>query len=209
MSADQARLQDLESQLADLLTKQKAADAQFARDKAKIAAIIKSNGEAQAALAKKIDQLIDQGKAGGQIPSSYNGTLRWPMGGVVTQAFGCTGFYAEPRMGNCAHYHIGIAIAAPCLTPVHAAGPGTVVFVGYNPFDAPPRAWIVIIAHSTSLNTWYAHMKARAPAGIKAGAHVDAGDLIGWEASTGHSTGCHLHWALRLDSKWMIPRLFV
>jgi murein DD-endopeptidase MepM/ murein hydrolase activator NlpD len=208
LGAAQTQLQDLRRQTAAQLAAQKEADARLARDKAGLDAAIKSNGEAQAALARKIDELIADG-GGGRVPSSYNGTLRWPMGGVVTQEFGCTGFYAEPRLGSCAHYHIGIDLAAPCGTQIRAAAAGTVVFVGYNPFDAPPRAWIVIIAHSTTLNTWYAHMKAKAPAGIRAGANVEAGQLVGWEASTGHSTGCHLHWAVRQNRSFMNPRLFV
>ena len=204
----QVQFEDLQRQTATQLAAQRAADAKLARDKARLAAAVKANGEAQTELARRIDELI-AGEGGGQIPSGYNGTLRWPMGGVVTQEYGCTGFYAEPRVGNCAHFHIGIDLAAPCGTQIRAAGGGTVVFVGYNPYDAPPRAWIVIIAHSTSLNTWYAHMKAKPPPGIKVGAHVDAGQLVGWEASTGHSTGCHLHWAVRQGGKFVNPRLFV
>jgi murein DD-endopeptidase MepM/ murein hydrolase activator NlpD len=131
------------------------------------------------------------------------------MGGIVTQEFGCTGVVSEPRVGSCAHFHQGIDIAAPCLTPVHAAGAGVVVFAGYNPYDAPPRAWLVIIAHSTSMVTWYAHMTARAPAGIYVGAPVAAGQLVGTENTTGHSSGCHLHWAVRVNGTFMNPRLFL
>ena len=36
----------------------------------------------------------------GNIPSQYNGTLRWPMGGTVTQPFGCTGVVCEPPQGQ-------------------------------------------------------------------------------------------------------------
>ena len=66
--------------------------------------------------------------ASGNIPSHYNGTFRWPLNGVVTQEFGCTGFWAEPPLGNCAHFHTGIDIAAPMYTPIRAAGNGRVVY---------------------------------------------------------------------------------
>jgi murein DD-endopeptidase MepM/ murein hydrolase activator NlpD len=208
LDAAQSQLASLQAKLQKQLAAQKTAEAQLEKNKADLAAAIKSNGQALDDLAKKIDQLIAK-QGPGKIPSQYSGTLEWPMGGVVTQEFGCTGVPSEPRIGNCAHFHQGIDLAAPCLTPVHAAGPGVVVFVGYNPYDAPPRAWLVIIAHSTSMVTWYAHMTARAPKGIYVGAKVVAGQVIGTENTTGHSSGCHLHWAVRVNGTFMNPRLFL
>ena len=66
-----------------------------------------------------------------------------------------------------------------------------------------------MIAHSSSLLTMYAHMTAKALPGIRAGAQVSLGQLIGTENTTGHSTGCHLHWGVRLNGTWVNPRLFV
>jgi murein DD-endopeptidase MepM/ murein hydrolase activator NlpD len=204
-----AQLASLQKQMQAQLSTQRSQDAQLAQSKAQLDAAMRANGQALNDLGRKIDQLIAGQTSRGRIPSKYNGTLKWPIGGVITQEFGCTGFPSEPPQGSCAHFHIGIDIAAPCGTPVVASGPGTVVFVGYNPYDAPPRAWIVIIAHSTGLQTWYAHMSASAPAGISYGAQVVAGQVVGYEASTGHSTGCHLHWAVRLNAIFSNPRLFV
>ena len=115
----------------------------------------------------------------GSIPSAYNGTLNWPMSGDVTQPFGCTGFSWEPPFGSCAHFHQGIDIVAPYGTPIHAAGEGTIVYIGWNYADGADPAWIVIIAHSQVLQTWYAHMSPQYPGGIHAGSHVDAGQVIG------------------------------
>ena len=67
----------------------------------------------------------------------------------------------EPPQGNCAHWHNGIDIVAPYGTAVHASGGGRVVYVGWNYADGADPAWIVIIAHSQSLTTWYAHMQSR------------------------------------------------
>jgi murein DD-endopeptidase MepM/ murein hydrolase activator NlpD len=204
-----AQLASVQKQMQNQLATQRSQDTKLAQSKAQLDAAMKANGQALNDLGKKIDQLIAAQISRGHIPSQYNGTLRWPMGGVITQEFGCTGFPSEPPMGSCAHFHIGIDLAAPCGTAVVASGPGTVVFVGYNPYDAPPRAWIVIIAHSAGLQTWYAHMSPSVPAGISYGAQVVAGQVVGYEASTGHSTGCHLHWAVRLNSVFSNPRLFV
>jgi murein DD-endopeptidase MepM/ murein hydrolase activator NlpD len=206
--ADQQQLAALETELETQLAQQQAAEAKLAKNQAALDAAIRSNGQALDQLGAKIDQLVGQGNFA-HIPSQYNGTLQWPMGGVITQEFGCTGVVSEPRVGSCAHFHQGIDIAAPCLTPIYAAGPGVVVFVGYNPYDAPPQAWLVIIAHSTSMVTWYAHMTPKAPPGIVVGAPVVAGELVGTENTTGHSTGCHLHWAVRVNGSFMNPRLFV
>jgi murein DD-endopeptidase MepM/ murein hydrolase activator NlpD len=216
LDEQQALLGSAQTQLADLKTKleaqladQKAAEAKLAKNKTDLAAAIRANGTALDDLGGRIDQLIRDQGGSGKIPSQYSGTFRWPMGGVITQEFGCTGVISEPRVGSCAHFHQGIDIAAPCLTPVYSAGAGEVVFAGYNPYDAPPRAWLVIVAHSTSIVTWYAHMTARAPAGIYVGAQVAAGQLVGTENTTGHSSGCHLHWAVRVNGTFVNPRLFL
>jgi len=199
----------LKTELDAELAKDQQQQSKLASSQASLAASIKANGQSVDQLASKIDKLISQNRGKSPIPSKYNGKLQWPMSGVISQQFGCTGFPAEPRVGSCAHFHLGIDIVNKCLTPVHAAGSGVIVFVGYNPYDPPPKAWIVIIAHSTSLVTWYAHMTAKAMPGVVVGAHVVTGQVIGTENTTGHSTGCHLHWAVRLNGTFVNPRLFV
>ncbi len=208
LASAQAQLADLKTQLEAQLAEQQATEAKLAKNQADLAAAVKSNGQSLDQLGNQIDQMI-RGQGAGKIPSQYSGTFKWPMGGIITQDFGCTGVLSEPRVGSCAHFHQGIDIAAPCLTPVYAAGAGVVVFVGYNPYDAAPQAWLVIVAHSTSIVTWYAHMTARAPSGIYVGASVAAGQLVGTENTTGHSSGCHLHWAVRVNGVFTNPRLFL
>ena len=209
LNAAKAKLAVLQKEVASELATQSAANAKLAKNKVALAASIKANGAAMDELGKKIDKLAAAQGGKGRIPSKYSGQLQWPMGGSVSQNFGCTGWFSEPRVGNCAHFHQGIDIVAPCLTPVHAAGDGVIVFIGFNPYDPPPQAWLVIIAHSTEMVTWYAHMTGKAPPGIVLGAEVSAGEVIGTENTTGHSTGCHLHWAVRLNGVFSNPRLFV
>ena len=69
----------------------------------------------------------------------------------------------------------GIDLVAPYGTPVKASGAGTVVYIGWNYADGADPAWIVIIAHSEGLQTWYAHMQPRYPGGIHAGSSVSRG----------------------------------
>ena len=203
----QTRLAKLEAETRRLLAAQQAAYRQMARDKVKLAATIEASEKAEAALQKQIDALVAAQYQGGSIPSRYNGTLAWPMRGTITQEFGCTGFAWEPRKGSCAHWHNGIDIAAPIYTPIRAAGPGTVLFAGPNPYDSAPKAWIVIIAHSSNLLTWYAHIDNYThPPAVRAGQHVVKGQIIAYEGMTGHTTGPHLHWMVELNSTFVNPR---
>lgn len=141
------------------------------------------------------------------IPSRYSGTLIWPLSGYVSQEYGCTGFSLEPARGNCAGFHSGIDIVAPYGAPIRAAGPGEVVYVGWNYADGPDPAWIVVLAHSDGLQTWYAHMQPTTP--VRAGQWVEQGQIVGYEGNTGRSTGAHLHWMVRANGEFLNPRLFV
>ena len=129
------------------------------------------------------------------------------MSGNVSQEYGCTGVIYEPAVGNCSHFHQGIDVVAPYGTPIRASGPGQVLYIGWNYADGYDPAWIVIVAHSSGLETWYAHMQPVFP--VRAGQSVNAGQVVGFEGNTGHSTGAHLHWAVRLNGVFVNPRAFL
>jgi len=161
-------------------------------------------------MASRISDLIRAQQQSGKIPSKFNGTLAWPMPGSVTQNYGCTGFPAEPPKGSCPHFHSGIDISAPKYRPVRAAGAGTVIFEGPNPYDAYPKAWIVIVAHSSALVTWYAHLdNGSHTIPVRAGQHVSKGQVIGYNGMTGRTTGPHLHWMVEYNGNFVNPRLFL
>ena len=136
----------------------------------------------------------------------YNGTLRWPMGGTVTQNFGCTGL----RLGAAARDAAPTSTAAstssrrtaPRSAP-RAPGPSS-TSAGTTPTATTrPGSWSSPTAQS--LQTWYAHMSPTHPGGIHAGSHVRAGQVIGYEGNTGHSTGAHLHWAVDVQRQLRQP----
>ena len=179
----------------------------MAASKAAVKRALATTSAAKHKLAKKIRNLVARQYNLGNIPSRFNGTLRWPMGGTVTQPFGCTGVIWEPPSGSCEHWHNGIDIVAPSGTAVRASAAGRVVYIGWNYADGADPAWIVIIAHSSNLTTWYAHMQPRYP--VRAGQVVSKGQVIGYEGSTGHSTGAHLHWMVEYNGQFRNPRLFV
>ena len=117
-----ASLKTLEQKTATALAHQKTAYATLARNKAAAAAALAKSAAAQKRLQDKIAELLRRRSFLSRIPSRYNGALSWPMGGSVTQNFGCTGFTWEPRLGNCRHFHRGIDVVAPIGTPVRASG---------------------------------------------------------------------------------------
>ena len=206
LKADQAKLQALQDQTEALIASQKANYAKLKYDAAKAAEVLAQQKKADASLTALIDKILKERAAGGSIPSVYNGTLRWPMAGTVTQEFGCTGFYWEPPLGNCAHFHRGIDIANAYGTPIHAAGDGVVILAGKSPYDIY-GAYMVVIAHSSHLTSWYAHITTNIP--VRVGQQVSAGQLIAYNGMTGLTTGPHLHWAVQLDGTWVNPRLFL
>ena len=212
LKSAQAELHRLELATKRALAIQNAAYTKILKNKKNLAKAMLATAAARHQLASKIASLVAQQYQMGNIPSQYSGTLIWPMRGTVTQDFGCTGVVYEPPLGSCAHYHNGIDIVASsgCGTPITAAGAGRVAYIGWNYADGTDPAWIVIIAHSSNLTTWYAHMKAYTyPGGITTGSVVKQGQVIGYEDTTGHSTGCHLHWMVESNGTFVNPRLFV
>ena len=207
----QARLKELEKETARALAAEVAAFNQLARNKKDLAKALANAAAAQSALSKRINGLIKAQLQAGNIPSQYNGTLQWPLTGKISGEYGCSSYPGYAPGNGCENFHNGIDIVAPsgCGAPIKAAGSGRVAYVGWNYADGADPAWIVIIVHSKDLQTWYAHMKPLAPNGVKAGAAVQTGQVIGYEGNTGRSTGCHLHWSVQVQGAWKNPRLFV
>lgn len=83
--------------------------------------------------------------------------------------------------------HTAVDYAAPVGTPVMTIGDGTVISAGWTNGGGNT----VKIRHNSVYTTSYMHL-SRYGAGIKAGARVRQGDVIGYVGSTGLSTGPHL-----------------
>lgn len=84
--------------------------------------------------------------------------------------------------------HTAVDYAAPKGTPVHTIGDGTVTMCGWDPSGGGNR---IRIKHMNGYETCYMHLSGFAK-GIKSGARVAQGQLIGYVGSTGTSTGPHL-----------------
>jgi murein DD-endopeptidase MepM/ murein hydrolase activator NlpD len=96
--------------------------------------------------------------------------------------------------------HYGIDYAAPVGTPVQATAAGLVTFAGWN--GAAGR--MVRIRHKNAYETMYLHLRSLAP-GIRSGARVEGGQVIGYVGSSGESTGPHLDYRLIYHGKYVNP----
>jgi len=211
LQAAQARLKELEKQTELALAAQRSAMTELIQNKKDLAKAIATTQKAQRNLAAKIDDLVKKQISLGNIPSKFNGSMQWPMSGVVSGEFGCSSYPGYGPGQGCTHFHNGIDIVSPegCGAKIVAAADGRIGYIGWNYADGADPAWIVIIVHSQDVQTWYAHMKAYTfPGGLKTGSVVKSGQLIGFESATGHATGCHLHWMVEYNGEFRNPRLF-
>lgn len=143
------------------------------------------------------------------IPS---GDVNWPN---PRYRYGSTAFGEEA-------IHTGVDLGADRNTEVQAAGDGEVVWVGfglyrglYDPDD--PYGLAIAIRHDfghldQALYTVYSHLQS---AEVWPGQRLTTGQRIGTVGSTGHASGPHLHFEVRLGENrffgsrnpelWMVP----
>ncbi len=114
--------------------------------------------------------------------------FRFPTEGPMSSEFGQGRSYNGGLVGG---FHTGTDIAAPEGTPILAAGPARVDWVG----EMPVRGISVVLDHGAGVKTGYHHLS---DVFVEVDEIVDAGQLIGEVGSTGLSTGPHLHWELTI-----------
>jgi murein DD-endopeptidase MepM/ murein hydrolase activator NlpD len=96
--------------------------------------------------------------------------------------------------------HLGVDYGAPHGARVVAVAAGTVVSAGW----AGGGGRQVRIRHAGGFETYYLHLSSFAN-GIRAGARVDQGQLIGRVGSSGTATGPHLDFRLRRNGVFVDP----
>lgn len=96
--------------------------------------------------------------------------------------------------------HKGVDFGAASGTAIKATSNGHVAFIGTQ------RGYgnTVELRHRNGITTLYAHM-SRFPAGLRKGAKVSQGDVIGYVGSTGWATGPHLHYEFRKNDQPVNP----
>ena len=119
-----------------------------------------------------------------------SGTLSAPLRADISSPFG---WRKHPIFGI-RRFHTGIDLAGPNHAAIRAADSGNVLYTGwYGGYGK-----VVIVSHGKGMATLYAHLSKIA---ATSGANIAKGDVIGYEGTTGFSTGPHLHFEVRIDGK--------
>jgi len=96
--------------------------------------------------------------------------------------------------------HQGIDYGAPTGTRVKVTGDGIIDFVGRE----SGYGNMIIVRHNGSYSTRYGHLSGFAQ-GLRKGARVSQGDVIGFVGQTGMATGPHLHYEFRINNEYRNP----
>ncbi|MBC7644696.1 MAG: M23 family metallopeptidase, partial [Thermoleophilia bacterium] len=119
-------------------------------------------------------------------------TLVWPSAGCQSSYFG-------PRGTG---FHYGIDLASPVGTVVNAAAGGIIGYAG----TMSGYGNIVIVQHPGGSSTRYAHLSR---IDVVVGQTVTQSMQIALSGNTGHSTGPHLHFEVRIDDVAQDPMAYL
>jgi murein DD-endopeptidase MepM/ murein hydrolase activator NlpD len=170
--------------LVDAQSSKKADLASLGAQERADAGEIDSLQEVSAELAAK----IQAAQSHSTVQHTGSGQLSWPVSAPITSPFGW-------RWGR---MHEGIDLGAAYGTPIAAAGSGTVIYAGW----LGGYGNLTVIDHGGGLATAYGHQSRIA---VSVGQQVARGEIIGYVGSTGHSTGPHLHFEVRVNGQPVDP----
>jgi murein DD-endopeptidase MepM/ murein hydrolase activator NlpD len=129
------------------------------------------------------------------------GQMQRPIqGATITQYFGHPEYQ---QWCGCWRPHTGIDLAAAYGTAVTAADSGQVIWAGW---DWSGLGWAIKINHGHYIATIYGHLQRFI---VKIGENVTKGQVIGYEGSTGASTGPHVHFMVLYNNVWENPVNYV
>jgi murein DD-endopeptidase MepM/ murein hydrolase activator NlpD len=140
----------------------------------------------------RIRGVIQSGGSSGS--GQHSGQLFWPTNGAIVSGFG---WRVHPIFGT-RRFHSGVDIDGACGQPIWAADDGRVISAGYN----GGYGNTIVVDHGGGLSTLYAHQSSFA---VSSGAQVGRGQTIGYVGTTGYSTGCHLHFEVRVNGTPVDP----
>jgi murein DD-endopeptidase MepM/ murein hydrolase activator NlpD len=170
--------------LVDAQSRKKADLASLSAQEQADAGEIDSLQQVSAELAAK----IQAAQSHSTVQRTGSGQLSWPVSAPITSPFGW-------RWGR---LHEGIDLGAAYGTPIAAAAAGTVIYAGW----LGGYGNLTVIDHGGGLATAYGHQSRIA---VSVGQQVARGEIIGYVGSTGHSTGPHLHFEVRVNGQAVDP----
>jgi|UPI0003657780 murein DD-endopeptidase MepM/ murein hydrolase activator NlpD len=111
----------------------------------------------------------------------------WPVNGILRSSFGAR---MDPFSGEGA-FHKGVDLTAPRGTPVHVTADGVVLKAQWD----GGYGKLVVVDHGNGIETYYAHLSQFM---VIPGQEVRRGQVVALSGGTGHATGPHLHYEVRL-----------
>lgn len=122
----------------------------------------------------------------------FDSGFDWPAKGIISSIYGSQRILnGKPR-----HPHMGVDIAAPTGTPLHAPADGKITLCA----DMVLSGNTVMIDHGYGLRSTVMHLHK---VFVKKGDYVKKGQVIGEVGQTGRATGPHVHWGM----SWFNVRL--
>lgn len=118
----------------------------------------------------------------------------WPLDGRILSPFGGR---TDPFSGEGA-IHTGVDLSAFTGTTVRATADGIVASASWG----GRYGKLVIVDHGNGMETYYAHLSEFA---VIAGQEIRRGDALGRSGGTGHTTGPHLHYEVRMGGTPINP----
>ncbi len=140
-----------------------------------------------------IQSMIARNRGSSNIKVSSAGFLK-PISGRITSPFG----WRTHPIFNSRTFHSGVDIAGPNKGSIRASNSGKVIYSGwYGGYGK-----VVILDHGIvngkPTSTLYAHMSSIR---VGQGQFVNKGEVVGYEGTTGYSTGPHVHFEVRINGK--------
>jgi len=131
------------------------------------------------------------------------GEWGYPLAGDYFKGRGF-GWFPVEGCAYCSKSHKGYDMSQACGVTVFAAGPGRVIRAGsWGTFGNA-----VEIDHGGGVVTIYGHMMWDSLR-VTEGMNVVAGTPLGLEGTTGASTGCHVHFEVRVDGTAVDPEIWM
>ncbi len=124
----------------------------------------------------------------------------------ITSGFGQRTFYNNKTQKQETGFHNGIdmTLGSVIVTPY----PGKIIKVisnikGYS--EKYPSGNYIVVDHGNDISTSYCHLKYNSIK-VQVGDIVSANSILATMGATGHATGVHLHYGLKINNKWVDPK---